>query len=351
MTIYAYVGCRTTQKRNARGKGIEIFTVDETSGEWTKCDSFPIEPNPSYLCFDKAHDHLYTIHGDFSEATAFKIDRSDGSLKKLNTVSTHGENPVFITPDKTDGWLIAANLQTGSVVSFRKEADGSLSEMAGQAFLSGVGPGDISHPHQTIFDNDENFLIVPAQGRKAGISKTTVFSFNSSNGSFKENFVLKTRDRAEARHMAFHPNGRFCYLVNEKDNTICCHHYDPACGVPEPKQILSVLPDTYTGNGQASGIAVTADGRNLYVSNRIHDSIAHFAIDGQTGRLTAREWTSSYGKTPRFITLGPDGRTLYAANEESDTIVRYAIKADGALEKQGGVINTGSPVCVIFAEF
>ncbi len=106
MTVYAYVGCRTTQKRNARGKGIEIFTIDEITGEWTKCGGFPITPNPSYLCFDKAHEHLYTVHGDYSEATAFKVDKSDGGLLKLNTVSTGGENPVFITPDKTDRWLI-----------------------------------------------------------------------------------------------------------------------------------------------------------------------------------------------------------------------------------------------------
>ena len=88
MTVYAYVGCRTTQKRNARGKGIEIFTIDEITGEWTKCGGFPITPNPSYLCFDKAHEHLYTVHGDYSEATAFKVDKSDGGLFKLNTVST-----------------------------------------------------------------------------------------------------------------------------------------------------------------------------------------------------------------------------------------------------------------------
>ncbi|WP_034442496.1 lactonase family protein [Cloacibacillus evryensis] len=351
MTVYAYVGCRTTQKRNARGKGIEIFTIDEITGEWTKCGGFPITPNPSYLCFDKAHEHLYTVHGDYSEATAFKVDKSDGGLFKLNTVSTGGENPVFITPDKTDRWLIAANLQTGSVVSFRKDADGSLSDMVGQAFISGIGPGEISHPHQTVFDRGENFLIVPAQGRKAGLSKTTVFEFDPADGSFREKTTLKTRDRAEARHMAFHPNGGYCYLVNEKDNTVCFHHYDPASGTLTPKQILPVLPDTYTGNGQASGIVITGDGMNLYVSNRIHDSIAHFAIDPATGMISASEWISSYGRTPRFITLGPDGRTLYAANEDSDTIVRYEIKENGALEKRGDAVNTGSPVCIIFAEF
>jgi 6-phosphogluconolactonase len=116
-----------------------------------------------------------------------------------------------------------------------------------------------------------------------------------------------------------------------------------------PFQIVSSLPDTYTGNSRASEIAVSTDGRFLYGSNRGYDSLALYSIDQRTGRLAPIEWISSEGKTPRLFVLDPTAAYLYAANEDSDTIVKFNVDAStGRLSPTNDVVKTGSPVCILF---
>ena len=348
MQRYAYVGCRTTKERNARGIGIQIYRVDDHSGKWTHIGTIQDMVNPSYLAFDKEKQFLYTVHGDCSEVSAFGINQETGLLSPLRKAGCEGVNPVFICADKSNRFMLVANLQTGTVAALPRNNDGSLGTVKYQAVIPGINPGDISHPHQIIYDRIESKLFVPSQGRKAGYSKITVFDFDPETG-FKEIFVLPTRDRAEARHVAVHPNNRYVYLINEKDNTLCFHTFDAAEGILSPVQILTTLPETYTGNGQASGVIVTNDGRYLYASNRIHDSIVIFRLDADSGMMKTAGWVSTQGKTPRFITCDPAGHYLYAANEDSDTIISFRIEENGNLTYTGQTIQTGSPVCIIFS--
>jgi 6-phosphogluconolactonase (cycloisomerase 2 family) len=115
-------------------------------------------------------------------------------------------------------------------------------------------------------------------------------------------------------------------------------------------QIVSALPDTYTGNSRASEIVINAAGRTLYASNRAHDSIAVFDIAPSTGRLTFIEATPSGGRTPRYFALTPDGRSMFVLNEDSDSIVSFAVdEASGRLVSTGKSTLCGSPVCLIFS--
>jgi len=346
---YAYVGCRTTKERNARGKGIEIYEVNDSNGSWTHVGTAGNLVNPSYLTFDHGKAFLYTVHGDFSEVSSFSVDRATGLLTLLGQTNCEGENPVFLTPDRSNKFILTANLQTGTIVALPRKNDGNLGPVAFKTTIPGIKEGDVSHPHQIIYDHSQSVLFVPSQGRKAGYSKTTVFTFSPETG-FAVKFVLPTRDRAEARHVAVHLNNRWIYLINEKDNTVCFHTFDVATGCMIPIQILSTLPETYVGNGQASGIMVSHDGSHLYASNRIHDSVTIYAIDEKTGMLKTQGWVSTQGKTPRFITIDPTGQYLYAANEESDTILTFRIEENGSLTYTGQTIETGCPVCIVFSD-
>ena len=107
---YAYVGCRTTKERNARGKGISVYQVEE-NGKWTLIQIVKNLVNPSFLCMDKNGEYLYTIHGDKSEISSFSVDKATGQLIYINTVSTTGINPVHLSVDKTNRWIFVANLQ------------------------------------------------------------------------------------------------------------------------------------------------------------------------------------------------------------------------------------------------
>ena len=224
MEKFAYIGCRTTKERKARGKGISVYKVD--GDNWELVQILEGQVNPSYLCLNKAQDRLYSIHGDFCQVSAFKI-RENGTLEYLNTVKTYGTNPVHLTLDPEERWLYVANLQTGSVSVIPVLEDGSLGKLYDLEFISGNGgPGYISHPHQTMKDRSGRWLVVPSQGRLQGVGKLTVFAIDEEQGSLKETFIQKGRTGAEPRHCVFHPGNKYCYCVNEKDSTVAAYDFD-----------------------------------------------------------------------------------------------------------------------------
>src|SRR5262249_14163899 len=126
---------------------------------------------------------------------------------------------------------------------------------------------------------------------------------------------------AAPRHIAFHPSGRFVYVNGEADMTITAFTYDGETGVMEELHHLSTLPEGTTGERLSTAqIRVHPSGRHVYVSNRGHDTIAIFAIDQETGRITAVGHVPTQGNTPRNFAFDPTGTFLYAANQNSDTI-------------------------------
>ncbi|MFR5601387.1 MAG: lactonase family protein [Lachnospiraceae bacterium] len=345
MKGFAYIGCRTTKERNARGKGISVYQIDGTC--WNLVQIVEGVVNPSFLCLNEKQDVLYTIHGDYSEVSAYRIG-ADGTLVYLNTVGTHGTNPVHLTLDQTGKWLFVANLQTGSVSVIPIMEDGSLDHIKELYFISGNGgPGYISHPHQVSMDRTKRWLAVPSQGRLQGVGKITIFSVDSEQGTLQEKYICKARTGAEPRHCVFHPSNRFCYCVNEKDSTVTLYAFDEVEGTLEPKQILTSLPENYAGDGWASAIDMEPSGRYLYVSNRKHDSVTVYQLDQETGAMAMVQNIGTDGQQPRFLTVSPDGRQLLAANELTDTIKCFDIAKDsGMLIDSGVVIPTESPVCI-----
>ncbi len=349
MNRFAYVGCRTTKERGARGKGISVYRVTEHG--WEPVQILEGMVNPSYLCLDRQGKTLYAVHGDFSQVSACRV-AEDGTLAYLNTVGTHGTNPVHLSLDHTGKWLFVANLQTGGVSVIPVREDGSLDRIKELEFISGNGgPGYISHPHQVAQDRTGRWLLVPSQGRLQGVGKITVFRIDSEAGTITEVSHVRSRSGAEPRHCVFHPNNRFCYGVNEKDSTAQLYEFDAENGILNPRQIVSVLPEDFTGDGWASAIDMEPSGRFLYISNRRHDSVTVLSLDQENGKMHVVQNIRTCGEQPRFITVVPDGRQLLAANELSDSIQFFDIdEADGTLKESGAVIGTESPVCVVFMD-
>ena len=346
MKQLVYIGCRTTKERNARGKGISVYEVN--GKEWKLLRILEGQINPSFLCTNQEGTRLYAVHGDYSEVSSYKID-PEGGIRWINTVGTHGTNPVHLTLDPTEQWLFVANLQTGGISVIPVLEDGSLGHIKELYFISGNGgPGHISHPHQTMMDRSGKYLFVPSQGRLQGVGKVTVFRIDSEHGTLEQIQTVKARTGAEPRHIVFHPNNRFAYLVNEKDSTVTYYGFDEACGKLTPRQILTSLPEDFFGDGWASAIDIAPDGRILYLSNRKHDSVTVYTIDQETGMLSMIQNVSTGGEQPRFIMVTPDGKELLAANELSDMITVFDVDPEtGKLEDNGVQIQTESPVCAV----
>lgn len=347
---FAYVGCRTTRERNARGKGLKVYRVNHKTLEWREIQLIENIENPSYQCFDRSGNFLYTVHGDQNLVSAYRVDKETGRLKFLNSVSAGGKNPVFITVDQTNRYCFVATLQGGKVGTLQRNSDGSLSGPIHEAAVPGNSETELSLPHQCILDQSGSFLFAPAQGRTTGFGQTDVFRVGE-DGSLSLTCRLVARKLDEPRHVVIHPNNRYVYQVNEKGNNVTFSYFDEQTGTLEPKQSLSSLPDTYTGEGQASEIIIHPNHRFLYCSNRIHDSIAVYSIDPFTGYLHGVGFTETLGQTPRFITMDPSGELLYAANEDSDTIVAFRIEPQTGIPRYAGkTIATESPVCILFSE-
>jgi 6-phosphogluconolactonase len=348
--MFAYVGSRTTRERNARGDGISVFRVNPANGSLDPVQVVGDLVNPSYLLLDAGGERLYTVHGDESEVSAFRVDRASGRLSFLNRRGTGGKNPVHLALDPTGRFLVVTNHIGASLAVLPVAGDGSLAEASQLVPFSGpIGPHRIEQkqakPHFNLFDPSGRFVIVPDKGLDR------VFTFRFKGGVLTPGSApfIATREGAGPRHAAFHPAAPFAYVVNELDSTVTTYRYTAQTGALQALQILPTLPSSYTGNSRAAGIMVDRTGRTLYASNRGHDSIAVFRIDASTGLLDFAGADPAQGRTPRFFTLSPDGRLLFTLNEDSDSIVAFAVDAaSGRLSQAAAPVKCGSPVCMVF---
>jgi len=350
--MFAYVGSRTTRERNAHGDGISVYRVDTETGALEPVQLVKDLVNPSFLALSSDGERLYTVHGDMSDISAFKVDKGSGKLTFLNRQSTQGKNPVHLAIDPSGRYIVVSNHIGASLAVLPIAADGSLQELTQLVHLEGpIGPHRIEQkqakPHFNPFDPTGQFVIVPDKG----LDRIFTFRFKDGQLTPADPAFVVARETAGPRHVAFHPKGAYAYVVNELDSTVTTYRYAPDKGALTPVQIVSSLPDTYTGNSRASEIEVDRAGRFVYASNRGYDSIAVFRIDEASGHLSFVDAEQTLGRTPRFITSTPDGRFMYALNEDSDSIVAFSIdQSTGNLKPTGFSIGSGSPVCMVFSQ-
>ncbi len=350
--MFVYVGCYTTRQRNARGEGINVYTMDRASGIWMHVQLVKDLVNPSWLTVDRQQRFLYVAHGDGEVATAFAIDKSTGQLTRLNQQATGGKNGVRNAVDPTNKFLVVGNYSSGTVAVLPINPDGSLAPLTDLASLTGnPGPHRTEqaspHPHDVPFDRTGRFIVVPDKG----LDKVFVYRLDAGRGKLVPNeaHFATSRPGAGPRHVDFHPNKPYAYVINELDSTITTYRFDPTSGELRALQVITTLPPSFTGNNTTSEITVAPSGRFVYGSNRGHDSIAIFAVDAGTGVLTPVDWEPTQGKTPRFFALDPSGSYLYAANQDSDTIVCFRVdQGSGKLRSTGNVVKTGSPSTIVF---
>lgn len=347
---FVYVGARTTKERNARGDGLNVYAMDNASGAWRHVQLLGDLVNPSFLAFDRTGRFLYTVHGDLSDITAMALDPVAGTLRVIDRQSTEGKNPVHLAIDPSNRFMVVANHITSTLALLPRHEDGSLGAVIDLVKLEGkIGPHRVEQPfakpHQVEFDPSGKFIVVPDKG----LDLVFTYRIDSEKGKLVlAGKPIQAREGAGPRHVAFHPGGRLAYIVNELDSTVTAYQFDPETGALAPFQIVSAVPDAYTGNSRAAEIAVSADGRFVYASNRGDDSIAAFAIDPASSRLSPIGWTKTGGKTPRFFALALSGKFLFAANEDTDTVNLFKRDAaSGRLVAADRVVHIGSPVCIL----
>jgi 6-phosphogluconolactonase len=356
-----YVGTYTTEA-GSTSKGIYSYGFDPETAEITPIGLAAETTNPSFLAVHPNHRFLYAVNevgnykGEKSGAvSAFAIDRATGKLTLLNQVASKGADPCYIVVNKTGKYVLVANYTGGSVAVFPVLEDGRLGEAS--SFIQHTGHGsdperqEGPHAHSIDLSPDNRFAIVD----DLGLDETLVYKFDSAKGSLSLNdpqlytTLAKADPGAGPRHFAFHPNGKFAYVISEMQSSVSVFSYDSSGGVLRRLQTISALPQDFSGHKEAAEIEVHPSGKFLYASNRGHDSIAVFAIDPDKGTLTLIEYAPTKGQTPRSFEIAPGGSLLFAANEKSNNIVVFHIDdKTGRLTPTGKVLEVVEPVCVKF---
>lgn len=338
----AYVGCRTTALRRARGKGLEVFDVS-TRGKWIHRWTIPAGQNPSYLLVDESRNTLHCVHGDGSEISSFKVEL-DGRLTASGTRATEGENPVHLAMSASGRWMLVSNYASGSVVTLPVQEDGSLGAVAHLLELPPkAGPHKTqqrgAHPHQIVLDPSGAWFLVPDKGADA----IHTLAIDEATGVLALISTLDVAPGSGPRHLVFRPDGKMAWVVLELSSQVLTARFDTATGRITPCSRTTTVPDSFTGENTGAAIALSHDKRQLFISNRGHGSLVRYDVHPVDGTLSSPSWTGVQGKVPRFITPLPFSNAMCVANEDADSIV-----CDAGRSVIEPLTTTGSPVCVVF---
>ncbi len=349
---FVYLGTYTGGQ--SAGKGIYVARLDTATGTLSDPELAAEVSNPSFLALHPNGRYLYAV-GETGgpkggAVSAFSIDRATGRLSLLNQVSSRGSGPCHLAVDKTGRYVIVVNYGSGSTAAFSLREDGSLGEST--AFVQHAGASvhpkrqQGPHAHSVNLSPDNRFAVVA----DLGLDQILVFRFDAAKGALEPNEPphAKVTPGSGPRHFAFHPSGRFAYVINELASTLTAFTWDPKRGVLSEIETVGTLPKDFAGENYTAEVVVHPNGRFLYGSNRGHDSLAVFSIDGH-GRLKLVEHVSTQGQFPRNFALDPSGTYLLAANQRSNNVVVFRVDPrTGRLSPTGRQIQVGSPVCVRF---
>jgi len=349
-----YIGTYT----GGGSEGIYLLRLDGKTGLLEKEGLAAKVENPSFLALHPTLPCLYSV-GDGAIApdkrgglvSAFRIDPAAGSLTLLNQQPTDGRGPCHVAVDRAGRHVLVANYNSGSVNVLPVTAEGTLEPVCDveQHEGSSVNPKrqEGPHAHSVTLDGAGKFVFAA----DLGTDKMMIYRYDDASGKLEahEPPCVAVAPGAGPRHFAFHPSGRFAYVVNELGNTVTAFTYEAEAGRLRAFQSVPTLPDGWEGENTTAEIRVHPSGRFVYASNRGHDSIAAFAVDEATGALTGLGQTLTQGRVPRNFNVSPDGRFLLAANQETNTVVAFRINTDsGTLEPAGGKADVATPVCVLF---
>jgi 6-phosphogluconolactonase len=352
---FAFIGTYTSKTES---QGIYSFHFDSGAGRLTSLALAATTPDPSFLTVASNGKYLYAVNelAEFEgkksgAATAYSLDPKSGKLTQLNQVPSGGADPCYLSFDQTGKHLLVANYTGGSVETFPVAFDGRIGPASVFVQHTGSGPNkerqEGPHAHYIASSSDNRFVFVV----DLGLDEVVVYRFDPAKGSLTPNDppFAKLAPGAGPRHLAFHPNGKFAYVLNEVNSTVTAFAYDAKSGSFSTLQTQSTIPKTFTAHNDTAEIVVHPSGKFLYASNRGHDSIAEFAIDPSRGTLTLAGEFSTQGKTPRNFALDPTGKFLLAANQESNNIVIFRVdQSTGALTATGQVAQVPAPVDIVF---
>ncbi len=351
---WAYIGTYTRGDSN----GIYRTTLDLETGELSAPELAAQVKNPSFVAIHASGQYLYSVseiadhEGKRTGAVSAFAIQDDGSLKLLNQQPSGGGGPCHVAVDAEGQTLLVANYGGGSCASFPIAENGSLGEAGSvmQHAGSSVDERRQKGPHAHSINVDP--FNKRAFAADLGLDQILIYKLDAKAGKMTPNDppFLATPPGGGPRHFSFHPSGKFAYSNLEMSLEVAAMTYDEASGKLTLLETQSTVEKGTPRKGNSTAeTLVHPSGKWVYVSNRGPNSIAVFAIDQATGKLTFVERESTQGEIPRGFGIDPSGKFIVVGNQSTHNVVSLRINQEtGALEPTGSEIKVGTPVNVRF---
>ena len=314
---------------NAGSKEIFVFAMDRDSGDLAPVERVAVrgtdKPSPTSIPMAVSPDHRFLYAALRSEpfpVSSFAIDAESGRLTHLGAAPL-ADSMAYIVTDRSGRFLLSASYPGAKLAINPIDATGRVGERPTQVLSTQP------KAHCVVVDASNHYAYCTNLG--GDIVMQLRFDAQAGTVSPNQPAAISTKPNAGPRHLAFHPNGRFLYLLNETDATLGIYAVDPATGTLAELHTVPTLPPDFSGKPSAADLHVTPNGRFIYASERTTSTIKGFRIDPERGTFSrCGRWPTE--TTPRGFAIDPRSRFLLAAGLSSNAMSVAAIDPDtGAL--------------------
>ena len=355
-SMLVYVGTFTGPNQASPAEALSVFRLNRATGALSRQSAVAAD-HPSFLALHPRLPYLYAVNsvndyeGRSSGAvSAFAIDPGTGNLTFLNRMPSNGRRPIHLAVDPGGRWVLVANITEGNVAVLPVQQDGRLGPLTDEVAHTGNGPNPARqgepHPHYITTDPTGRYALAV----DLGTDRVVVYRLDGALGKLAPNAIpwAQVPSGSGSRHLDIHPNGRWVYVLNELDPTLCVFAWDAERGALQVLQTIATQPADFLGVNNPAEVFVHPSGRFVYASNRGHDSIAVFAVNSDTGRVTAAGWEPTRGTPTRNFNIDPTGTFLLAANQDTNNIVTFRIDQETGRLSEVSQTQTAAPVCIVF---
>lgn len=338
-----------TYTNTCESKGIYVYDFNTVTGDFKAKASTENVVSPSYITVSPDNKFIYSVNenGEDSNVSAFKYAAASGKITSINKKDSKGNDPCYIINDAEN--VIVANYAGGSIAVFHKKSDGGLTDAKQVIKHSGSSINKdrqgAPHIHQVRFSPDKKYVFC----NDLGTDKIYIYNYNPKGGdeTLKLKETISVKPGTGPRHLSFHPNGIFFYVLGELDASVTV--FSNINGKVEEVQRTDVVPDGFTGENGGGDIHFSKDGKFLYVTNRgTANTITTFRVHAN-GMINQVQQLSTMGDSPRNFVIDPKGNYLLIGHQKSNNITIFKRdKATGLLTDTGKKIELCSPVCLVF---
>jgi len=334
---------------NGDSEGIYTFAINR-GGKMKSLGLAAKTDNPSFLALSADTNFLISVgetnkNKGMGTVESYKIRGK--KLKIKDTKPSGGAHPCFVTIDDNEDVLVA-NYTGGNVGLLKLKKNGKLSELLDVEQHEGKGTTDRQegpHAHSAWFEPDGSGII------SADLGTNELWFSEIEKGSQK--LIPRSPQKiamapgAGPRHLAFHPNKKWIYVLNELDNTITFLE-KTIQGEYNVGASISTIPADFDQFSKSAHIVISSDGKFVYASNRGHNSIAMYEVNPDDGQLSLLGFESTHGDGPRHFALSPGENFLVVANQNSNNLVSFKRDSKTGMLSFVAETEAPNPVCVLF---